>query len=108
MAAGRPARVLSVAAATGRPGRSSRTTSATGGCRTAALSWPRDGPAVSGAVATLDDWRDMRVPLSTVAAATAAVFVLASCGSGDGGGDQAASGDRSGEGTGDSCTIEGE
>jgi branched-chain amino acid transport system substrate-binding protein len=63
---------------------------------------------VSGAVATLDDWRDMRVTLSTVAAATAAVFVLASCGSGDGDGDQAASGDRSGEGTGDSCTIEGE
>jgi branched-chain amino acid transport system substrate-binding protein len=63
---------------------------------------------VSGAVATLDDWRDMRVTLSTVAAATAAVFVLASCGSGDGDGDQAASGDRSGEGTGDSCAIEGE
>jgi branched-chain amino acid transport system substrate-binding protein len=50
----------------------------------------------------------MRAKLNTVAAATAAVFVLASCGSGDGGEDQAASGDRSGEGTGDSCTIDGE
>jgi branched-chain amino acid transport system substrate-binding protein len=50
----------------------------------------------------------MRVKLSTVAAATAAVFLLASCGSGEGDGDQAASGARSGEGTGDSCTIEGE
>jgi branched-chain amino acid transport system substrate-binding protein len=50
----------------------------------------------------------MRVTLSTVAAATAAVFVLASCGSGEGDGDTAASGDRSGEGTGESCTIEGE
>ena len=51
----------------------------------------------------------MRVPFSTAAAATAAVFVLASCGSGDGGGGgSAASGELSGEGTGDSCTIEGE
>src|SRR5688572_8307241 len=47
----------------------------------------------------------MRAKLNIVAAATAAVFVLASCGSGEGD-DQAASGDRSGEGTGDSCTID--
>ncbi|MBY3554363.1 ABC transporter substrate-binding protein [Modestobacter lapidis] len=53
----------------------------------------------------------MRAKLSTVAAATAAAFVLASCSSGDGdggGGGQAASGDLAGEGTGESCTIEGE
>jgi branched-chain amino acid transport system substrate-binding protein len=51
----------------------------------------------------------MRVPLSTAAAATAAVLLLASCGSGDGGdGGAAASGELAGEGSGDSCTIEGE
>ncbi|MGR6963047.1 ABC transporter substrate-binding protein [Geodermatophilus sp. URMC 61] len=51
----------------------------------------------------------MRVPLSTAAAATAAVLLLASCGSGDGGGSgAAASGELAGEGSGDSCTIEGE
>ncbi|SHN52137.1 amino acid/amide ABC transporter substrate-binding protein, HAAT family (TC 3.A.1.4.-) [Geodermatophilus obscurus] len=51
----------------------------------------------------------MRVSFSTAAAATAAVLVLASCGSGDGGGGgTAASGELAGEGTGDSCTIEGE
>jgi branched-chain amino acid transport system substrate-binding protein len=50
----------------------------------------------------------MRVSFSTAAAATAAVLVLASCGSGDGGGGgTAASGELAGEGTGDSCTIEG-
>jgi branched-chain amino acid transport system substrate-binding protein len=49
----------------------------------------------------------MRVKLSTVAAATAATFLLAACGGEEGGG-EAASGDRAGEGTGDSCTIEGE
>jgi branched-chain amino acid transport system substrate-binding protein len=52
----------------------------------------------------------MRVKLSTAAAATAAAFVLASCSSGDteAGGGQAAAGALTGEGTGDSCTIEGE
>jgi branched-chain amino acid transport system substrate-binding protein len=50
----------------------------------------------------------MHATLNTVAAATAAVLLLASCGSGDGDGDEAASADRSGEGTGESCTIEGE
>jgi branched-chain amino acid transport system substrate-binding protein len=50
----------------------------------------------------------MHAKLNTVAAATAAVLLLASCGSGDGDGDEAASADRSGEGTGESCTIEGE
>lgn len=50
----------------------------------------------------------MRAKLSTLAAATAATFVLASCGSGDGGGGSQAAGDRAGEGTGDSCTIEGD
>jgi branched-chain amino acid transport system substrate-binding protein len=49
----------------------------------------------------------MRVKLSTVAAATAATFLLAACGGGEGGG-EAASGERAGEGTGDSCVIEGE
>jgi branched-chain amino acid transport system substrate-binding protein len=49
----------------------------------------------------------MRAKLTTVAAATAATFLLAACGSGDDGG-SAASGERAGEGTGDSCTIEGE
>ncbi|MGY1683774.1 ABC transporter substrate-binding protein [Geodermatophilus sp. SYSU D01176] len=48
----------------------------------------------------------MRVPLSTAAAAAAAVLLLASCGSGDGGdGGTAASGELTGEGSGDSCTI---
>jgi branched-chain amino acid transport system substrate-binding protein len=49
----------------------------------------------------------MRTKLTTVAVATVATVILASCGSGDGdsGGDAAA--DRTGEGTGDSCTIEG-
>jgi branched-chain amino acid transport system substrate-binding protein len=49
----------------------------------------------------------MRIRLTTLAVATAATLVLASCGSGegDGGGDAAA--ERTGEGTGDSCTIEG-
>jgi branched-chain amino acid transport system substrate-binding protein len=49
----------------------------------------------------------MRTRLTTLAVATAATLVLASCGSGegDGGGDAAA--ERTGEGTGDSCTIEG-
>jgi branched-chain amino acid transport system substrate-binding protein len=51
----------------------------------------------------------MRAKLSTVVTATAAVVVLASCSSGDtGGGTQAASGELAGEGTGESCTIEGE
>jgi branched-chain amino acid transport system substrate-binding protein len=50
----------------------------------------------------------MRVKLSTVAAATAVTFLLAACGGGEEGGGEAASGDRAGEGTGDSCTIEGE
>src|SRR3712207_9058409 len=50
----------------------------------------------------------MRVKLST-AAATAALFVLAACSSGSGeSGGTAAAGNLSGEGTGDSCTIEGE
>jgi branched-chain amino acid transport system substrate-binding protein len=50
----------------------------------------------------------MRVKLST-AAATAAVFVLAACSSGGGeGGGAAAAGNLTGEGSGDSCTIEGE
>jgi branched-chain amino acid transport system substrate-binding protein len=49
----------------------------------------------------------MRAKLTTVAAATAATFVLASCGS-DSGGGGSASGERAGEGSGDSCTIEGE
>ncbi len=47
----------------------------------------------------------MRVKLNTVAAATAATFLLAACGSAEEGG-SAASGERAGEGTGDSCTIE--
>jgi branched-chain amino acid transport system substrate-binding protein len=46
----------------------------------------------------------MRAQLSTLAAATAATFLLASCGSGDG--ETQAAGDRAGEGTGDSCTID--
>ncbi|MCZ2820368.1 ABC transporter substrate-binding protein [Modestobacter sp. VKM Ac-2977] len=50
----------------------------------------------------------MRTKLHTVAAAGAAVVVLASCSSGDGGGDSAASGGLTGEGSGESCTIEGE
>jgi branched-chain amino acid transport system substrate-binding protein len=50
----------------------------------------------------------MRAKLSTAAAATAAVVVLTSCGSGEAGGGQAAAGDLAGEGTGDSCTIEAE
>src|SRR3712207_9591507 len=51
----------------------------------------------------------MRVPLSTATVAAAAVLLLASCGSGDGGdGGAAASGELAGEGSGDSCTIEGE
>jgi branched-chain amino acid transport system substrate-binding protein len=51
----------------------------------------------------------MRVPLTTATAAAAAVLLLASCGSGDGGDSgAAASGELSGEGTGDSCTIEAE
>ncbi|WP_346622665.1 ABC transporter substrate-binding protein [Blastococcus montanus] len=51
----------------------------------------------------------MRTKLHTVAAASAAVVVLASCSSGDGGsGGTAASGELTGEGTGESCTIEAE
>ncbi|CCG02527.1 ABC transporter substrate-binding protein [Blastococcus saxobsidens] len=51
----------------------------------------------------------MRTKLYTVAAASAAALVLASCSSGEsGGGDSAASGGLTGEGSGDSCTIEGE
>ncbi|TQN43850.1 branched-chain amino acid transport system substrate-binding protein [Blastococcus colisei] len=50
----------------------------------------------------------MRTKLSTVAAAAAAVVVLASCSSDDGEGGSAASGELAGEGTGDSCSIEGE
>ncbi|MGY1637506.1 ABC transporter substrate-binding protein [Geodermatophilus sp. SYSU D00742] len=50
----------------------------------------------------------MRAKLSTAAVATAAVVVLASCGSGEEGGGSAASGELAGEGSGDSCTIEGE
>jgi branched-chain amino acid transport system substrate-binding protein len=46
--------------------------------------------------------------LHTVAAATAAVFVLASCSSGGESGGSSASGELSGEGTGDSCTIDAE
>jgi branched-chain amino acid transport system substrate-binding protein len=49
----------------------------------------------------------MRTRLTTVAVATAATVVLASCGSGDGDGGGEAAADRTGEGTGDSCTIEG-
>jgi branched-chain amino acid transport system substrate-binding protein len=49
----------------------------------------------------------MRTKLTTLAAATAATFVLASCGSDTDGGTQA-SGELAGEGSGDSCTIEGE
>src|SRR5687767_15799314 len=49
----------------------------------------------------------MRAKLSTVAAAAAATILLAACGSAEGGGGSAA-GERAGEGTGDSCTIEGE
>jgi branched-chain amino acid transport system substrate-binding protein len=48
----------------------------------------------------------MRAQLSTVAAAAAATILLAACGSADEGGGSAA-GERAGEGTGDSCTIEG-
>ena len=47
----------------------------------------------------------MRAQLTTAAAATAATLLLAACGSAEEGG-QAASGERAGEGTGDSCTIE--
>jgi branched-chain amino acid transport system substrate-binding protein len=47
----------------------------------------------------------MRAQLTTAAAATVATLLLAACGSGEEGG-QAASGERAGEGTGDSCTIE--
>jgi len=50
----------------------------------------------------------VRTTLTTVAAATAATVVLAACGSGDGGGGGGAAGGLTGEGTGDSCTIEGE
>jgi branched-chain amino acid transport system substrate-binding protein len=47
----------------------------------------------------------MHVKLKTVAAASAATFLLAACGSGEESG-QAAAGERAGEGTGESCTIE--
>jgi branched-chain amino acid transport system substrate-binding protein len=47
----------------------------------------------------------MHVKLKTVAAASAATFLLAACGSGGESG-QAASGERAGEGSGESCTIE--
>jgi branched-chain amino acid transport system substrate-binding protein len=47
----------------------------------------------------------MHAKLKTVAAASAATFLLAACGSGEESG-QAASGERAGEGTGESCTIE--
>ena len=51
----------------------------------------------------------MRTRLHTVAAATAAVFVLASCSSDSGeGGGSAASGELAGEGSGDSCAIDAE
>ncbi|MCZ2826111.1 MULTISPECIES: ABC transporter substrate-binding protein [unclassified Modestobacter] len=50
----------------------------------------------------------MRTKLHTVAAAGAAVVVLASCSSGGDGGDSTASGGLTGEGSGESCTIEGE
>ncbi|MGY1723415.1 ABC transporter substrate-binding protein [Blastococcus sp. SYSU DS0533] len=51
----------------------------------------------------------MRTKLHTVAAAGAAALLLASCGSGEsGGGESAASGALTGEGSGESCTIEGE
>ncbi|MDP5183667.1 ABC transporter substrate-binding protein [Blastococcus sp. BMG 814] len=51
----------------------------------------------------------MRTKLHTVAVAGAAALLLASCGSGEsGGGDSAASGALTGEGSGESCTIEGE
>ncbi|NEK86663.1 ABC transporter substrate-binding protein [Blastococcus saxobsidens] len=50
----------------------------------------------------------MRTKLCTVAAAGAAALLLASCGSGDsGGGGSDASGGLTGEGSGESCTIEG-
>ncbi|MFD2093044.1 ABC transporter substrate-binding protein [Blastococcus deserti] len=49
----------------------------------------------------------MGTKLLTIAVATTATVVLASCGSGDGEGGGEAAG-RTGEGTGDSCTIEGE
>ncbi|TFV79455.1 ABC transporter substrate-binding protein [Blastococcus sp. CT_GayMR19] len=48
----------------------------------------------------------MRAQLTTLAAASAATILLAACGSGEEGGGSAASGERAGEGTGDSCTIE--
>jgi len=47
----------------------------------------------------------MRAQLTTAAAATVATLLLAACGSAEEGG-QAASGERAGEGTGDSCTID--
>ena len=50
----------------------------------------------------------MRTKLCTVAAAGAAALLLASCGSGEGGEDTTASGGLTGEGSGESCTIEGE
>ena len=51
----------------------------------------------------------MRVKLSIMAVTTTAALALAACGSGDaGGGGQADAGGLTGEGTGDSCTIEGE
>ena len=51
----------------------------------------------------------MRVKFSIMAVTTTAALALAACGSGDaGGGGQADAGGLTGEGTGDSCTIEGE
>jgi branched-chain amino acid transport system substrate-binding protein len=50
----------------------------------------------------------LRTKLTTVAVATAATVVLASCGSGGGDGGGEAAAERTGEGTGESCTIEGE
>ena len=47
----------------------------------------------------------MRAQLTTAAAATVATLLLAACGSAEEGG-QAASEERAGEGTGDSCTID--
>jgi branched-chain amino acid transport system substrate-binding protein len=65
--------------------------------------------AGSGTAVVHDKGRDMRTKLHTVAAATAAVFVLASCSSGEGeSGGSAASGGLTGEGTGEDCTIEAE
>jgi branched-chain amino acid transport system substrate-binding protein len=50
----------------------------------------------------------MRAKLTTVAATAAATLLLTACGSGDPDSEGQAAADRAGEGTGDSCAIEGE